>query len=63
MVNVKRYYSDHQLYINKLPIEIMPDDVSDYFSKLGKVLNVVFTSNPDKKIEPTNHCFIKFEKD
>jgi len=58
---VKRYYYDHQLYINRMPKDIPSKEITKYFSNFGPVLNVVLVpsiKNDDKYC----HCFIKFEQ-
>lgn len=62
--NIRRYYFDYQIYINKLPLAINQMDVSKYFSKFGEVTNVALTTSAtDKNPEPSNHCFVKFKSD
>lgn len=61
MANIRRYYHDHQLYINRVPRDISPKEVSKYFSNFGTVLNVVLV--PSLKVnEKYMHCYIKFEQ-
>ena len=40
-LNIKLFYCDHQIYINKLPSNINKEDVEEYFGKFGKVLKVI----------------------
>ena len=58
---IGQYYHDHQIFINKLHKSITSDEVKEYFSKFGKVLDVVTTvpeSNPDPNVQ---HCYIKLD--
>jgi RNA recognition motif-containing protein len=61
LANIRRYYHDHQLYINRVPKDISPKEVSKYFSNFGTVLNVVLLPSL-KTNEKYMHCYIKFEQ-
>lgn len=58
-LNVKPFYCDYQIFINKLPSSINAQDVQEYFGKFGKVKSVKIvnvTTNYEAR-----HCYIKFE--
>lgn len=59
ITNVKRYYYDHQLYVNRMPKDIPAKEINRYFSNFGTVLSVVFVPSL-KSDNKYGHCFIKF---
>jgi len=39
-VNIKRYYFDYQVFVNKLPTDFTKETLTSYFSKFGTVKNI-----------------------
>ena len=60
----KRFYCDHQIFINKLPLSIEVADVKEYFGQFGSISNieiVVVTHNFENgKSIDFRHCYIMF---
>jgi hypothetical protein len=61
VANVKRYYHDYQLYVNRMPKDIPAKEINRYFSNFGPVLSVVLVPSI-KNDDKYGHCFIKFEQ-
>lgn len=64
IINVRRYFSDFQIFINKLHDDITRDKVAEYFSRFGKVKDVAITEAHTQEhdhTKPANrHCYVKF---